>query len=160
MQAGHGASSSLPSGPVPVSVSVPAAAASPTADQEDACGQAVAAAEAVVPDESLLWLLETAVAQLHQVVEELIRVGSGTRQVAERIGALQAIEWESPAGAAFAERNQRLRVRAEELARTADEQTALARTAIEDLHQRIQRLRADLAAARTVVTTVATMGAC
>lgn len=152
MQAGHGASPSLSA--------VPRAAASPAVDQEETCRQAVAAAESVVPDESLLWLLETAVAQLHQVVEELTRVGAGTRQVAERIGALQAIDWESPAGAAFAERNQRLRVRAEELASTANEQTALARTAIEDLHQRIQRLRADLAAARTVLTTVATMGAC
>jgi hypothetical protein len=53
-----------------------------------------------------------------------------------------------------------LRVRAEQLAGTAEEQVVLGRTAIDDLHQRISRLRAELAAARAVLTTAATLGVC
>lgn len=124
------------------------------------CGAAVRAAESIVPDESLVWLLETAVAQLHQVVGELTEVGAGTRQMADSIRALQAIEWESPAGRAFADRGQRLQFRALELAGVAEEQAVLGRAAIEDLQHRIGRLRVQLAAARTALTTAATLGAC
>lgn len=143
MQTGHGA-------PPPVPPSTP----------EALCHHAAQAAASVVPDESLVWLLETAVAQLHQVVEELGQVGAGTRQVAGRVHALQGIDWESPAGQAFAERSHRLGVRAEQLAATAEEQAVLARAAIAELHQRIGRLRAELAAARAVLSSVATLGAC
>jgi hypothetical protein len=163
MQTGHGAPAPLiefVETPVPVlpggAVTLPV----PVPNQEALCHHAVQAAASIVPDESLIWLLEAAVAQLHQVVEELGQVGTGTRQVAERVHALQSIDWESPAGVAFAERSQRLRVRAEQLAATAEEQVVLGRTAIDDLHQRISRLRAELAAARAVLATAATLGVC
>ncbi|MDI3330189.1 MAG: hypothetical protein QJR09_05550 [Micrococcus sp.] len=163
MKTGHGAPPPLieiVQTPVPVLPGGAATVPVPVLNQEALCHHAVQAAQSVVPDESLIWLLETAVAQLHQVVAELGRVGAGTRQVAERVHALQAIDWESPAGAAFAERSQRLRLRAEQLASTAEEQAVLGRAAIDDLHQRIGRLRAELAAARAVLTTAATLGVC
>ncbi len=162
MKTGHGAPPLIEFVPTPVPV-LPGGAATlpvPVPNQEALCHHAVQAAASMVPDESLIWLLETAVAQLHQVVEELNQVGAGTRQVAERVHAVQAIDWESPAGAAFAERSQRLRVRAEQLATTAEEQVVLGRAAIEDLHQRISRLRAELAAARAVLSAAAALAAC
>jgi hypothetical protein len=162
MKTGHGAPPLIEFVETPVPV-LPGGAATlpvPVPNREAVCHHAVLAAESVVPDESLIWLLETAVVQLHQVVDELGQVGAGTRQVAERVHALEAIDWESPAGAAFAVRSQRLRVRAEQLATTAEEQVVLGRTAIDDLHQRISRLRSELAAARAVLTTAATLGVC
>lgn len=163
MNTRHGAPSPLVAvvqAPVPAPLGGTVPLPVPAPDQEALCHQAVRAAESVVPDESLIWLLETAVAQLHQVVRELGQVGAGTRGVAERVHALQSIDWESPAGVAFAERNRRLRVRAEQLASTAEEQVVLGRAAIEDLHHRIGRLRAELAAARAVLATTAAMGVC
>lgn len=163
MKTGHGAPPPLieiVQTPVPVLPGGAATLPVPVPNQEALCHHAVLAAGSIVPDESLIWLLETAVAQLHQVVDELGQVGAGTRQVAERVHALQAIDWESPAGAAFAERSQRLRVRAEQLATTAEEQVVLGRTAIEDLHQRISRLRSELAAARAVLAAAAALGVC
>jgi hypothetical protein len=162
MKTGHGAPPLIEFVPTPVPV-LPGGAVTlpvPVPNQEALCHHAAQAAASMVPDESLIWLLETAVAQLHQVVEELRQVGAGTRQVAERVHAVQAIDWESPAGAAFAERSQRLRLRAEQLASTAEEQVVLGSAAIDDLHQRISRLRAELAAARAVLSAAATLGVC
>lgn len=124
------------------------------------CSTAEAALDLMVGDEQLLRVLEAAVVQLHQVVEELRLVGSGTRGVAESVHSLSAMDWRSPAGEAFAERSQRLRVRAAELAEVAEESTALARASIGELQQQIARLRETLQAAQAAVATAATLGVC
>ncbi|NUL45435.1 hypothetical protein F7P69_09545 [Cellulosimicrobium funkei] len=124
------------------------------------CSAVEAALDLMVGDEQLLRVLEAAVVQLHQVVEELRLVGSGTRGVAESVHSLSAMDWRSPAGEAFAERIQRLRVRAAELAEVAEESTALARVSIGELQQQIARLREALQAAKAAVATAATLGVC
>lgn len=164
MQTGHGSPPPVafvePPVPAPRGAGTGAGLPMPAPGPDGLCADAARFADTIVPDQSLIWLLETAVAQLHQVVAELGQVGNGTRQVAERVHALAAIDWESPAGKAFAERSQRLRVRAEQLAATAEEQSALGRSAIDDLQQRIGRLRADLAVAQSIVQNALTLGTC
>ncbi|MGM7666686.1 hypothetical protein [Microbacterium sp. A93] len=117
------------------------------------------AAHLMAGDEQLLRVLEAAVVQLHQVVEELRLVGSGTRGVAESVHSLTAMDWRSPAGEALVERSQRLRVRAADLAEVAEESAALARVSIGELHQQIARLRETLQAVKAVAT-AATLGVC
>lgn len=124
------------------------------------CAGVGMALDVMVGDEQLLRVLEAAVAQLHQVVEELRLVGSGTRGVAESVHSLSAMDWRSPAGEAFAERSQRLRVRAVELAEVAEESAALARVSIGELQQQIARLRETIQAAKAAVATAATLGVC
>lgn len=124
------------------------------------CSAAEAAVDLMAGDEQLLRVLEAAVAQLHQVVEELRLVGSGTRGVAESVHSLTAMDWRSPAGEAFVERSQRLRVRAADLAEVAEESAALARASIGELQQQIARLREGLQAAKAAVATAATLGVC
>ncbi|MFC7401311.1 hypothetical protein [Citricoccus sp. GCM10030269] len=145
-----------PGGP-PVEVPVP------VVDAEVLCSSsavaAVAAVDTITPDEALLRLLETAVVQLQQVVEELRLVGSGTRSVAESIHSLSGMEWRSPAGELFLTRSQMLHVRAADLADTAEESAALARASIEDLHHRIGTLRASIQAAKAALTATA-LGMC
>lgn len=118
------------------------------------------AVEVMAGDEQLLRVLEAAVVQLHQVVEELRLVGSGTRGVAESVHSLTAMDWRSPAGEAFMQRNQRLRVRAAELAEVAEESAILARASIGELQQQITRLRETLQAAKSAVTAAASLGLC
>lgn len=125
-----------------------------------ACSAAEAALNLMTGDEQLLRVLEAAVVQLHQVVEELRLVGSGTRGVAESVHSLTAMDWRSPAGEAFAERSQRLRVRAADLAEVAEESAALARMSIGELQQQIARLREILQAAKSAVTAAASLGLC
>lgn len=127
---------------------------------EALCPAVGMAVDLMAGDEQLLRVLEAAVVQLHQVVEELRLVGSGTRGVAESVHALTAMDWRSPAGEAFAERSQRLRVRAADLAEVADESAALARASIDELQQQIARLRETLQAAKAAVATTATLGVC
>lgn len=124
------------------------------------CPSVGLAVDLMAGDEQMLRLLEAAVAQLHQVVEELRLVGSGTRGVAESVHSLSAMDWRSPAGEAFAERSQRLRLRAVDLAEVAEESAALARVSIGELQQQIGRLREGLQAAKAAVATAATLGVC
>lgn len=122
-----------------------------------AVGQAV---DLVAGDEQLLRMLEAAVVQLHQVVEELRLVASGTRGVAESVHGLTAMDWRSPAGDAFVQRSQRLRGRAVDLAEVAEESAGLARASIGELQQQIARLREGLQAAKAAAATVVTLGVC
>lgn len=124
------------------------------------CSAAEAALDFMVGDEQLLRVLEVAVVQLHQVVEEIRLVGSGTRGVAESVHSLTAMDWRSPAGVAFVQRSQRLRGRAEDLAELAEETAALARVSIGELQQQIARLREGLQAAKAAAATVVTLGVC
>lgn len=124
------------------------------------CSAAEAALDFMVGDEQLLRLLEAAVAHLHQVVEEIRLVGSGTRGVAESVHSLTAMDWRSPAGEAFVQRSQRLRGRAEDLAEVAEETAALARASIGELQQQIARVRQDLQVARAAVASAASLGVC
>lgn len=111
-------------------------------------------------EEQLLRLLESAVSQLNGVVEELRLVGTDTRDMAESVRALTAVDWRSPAGEGFAQWNHRLWQRATDLAGIAEESVVLARASIQELHEQIARLRESLRTARTAVVVAATLGAC
>jgi hypothetical protein len=132
----------------------------PVVDPQAVCAVVEPALDTIVDDEQLLWVLEAAVSQLHGVVEELRLVGTGTRGMSESIHSLSAVEWRSPAGEAFLERSQRLRVRATELAETAEESVSLARAAIGELHGQIGELRSILATAKAAVAGAVTLGVC
>lgn len=145
------------------SVASVASVTGPVLQPEVLCAAAGAVAGVVADpagDEQLLRLLESAVAQLHGVVEELRLVGADTRGMAESVRALNAMEWHSPAGEAFAERNHRLWVRATDLAEVAEESVHVASAAIGELQQQIARLRETLQAARAAMAAAVTLGVC
>lgn len=124
------------------------------------CDAVHQAAQLVAPEESVLRVLEAAVAQLHQVVEELRTVAAGTHQMGDSMGQLLVIDWRSPAGEAFAERAGRMRARAGELAEVAEELVATSRAAIDELQRRIERTRANIALAKAAAVTMVSGGVC
>ncbi len=124
------------------------------------CETAHGVAQLIVPEESVLRMLEAAVAQLHQVVEELRGVASGTRQMGDSMGQLLMIEWRSPAGEAFTDRAGRMRGRAGELAEVAEELVHTSRVAIDELQQRIAQTRQNIAVAKSAAVTILTGGVC
>lgn len=132
----------------------------PVIDPDVLCSAVGTTLDVLFGDEQQLRLLEAAVAQLYQVVEELRLVGTGTRGVAESVHSLSALDWRSPAGTAFLDRSDRLRGRAADLAELAEESAALARVAIDELHGRIGQLRASINTAKATVASAATLGMC
>lgn len=132
----------------------------PDIDPDVWCPAVGSGLDLVFGDEQQLRLLEAAVAQLYQVVEELRLVGTGTRGVAESVHSLSALDWRSPAGAAFLDRSDRLRGRAEDLAELAEESAVLARVAIDELHVRIGQLRSSINTVKATVASAATLGMC
>ncbi len=132
----------------------------PVIDPDVLCPAVGTALDLVFGDEQQLRLLEAAVAQLYQVVEELRLVGTGTRGVAESVHSLSALDWRSPAGAAFLDRSDRLRGRAADLAELAEESAVVARVAIDELHVRIGQLRASINTVNATVGSAATLGMC
>lgn len=132
----------------------------PVIDPDVLCPAVGTALDVLFGDEQQLRLLEAAVAQLYQVVEELRLVGTGTRGVAASVHRLSVLDWRSPAGTAFLDRGDRLRGRAADLAELAEESAVLARVAIDELHGRIGQLRASLNTAKATVASAATLGMC
>lgn len=124
------------------------------------CETAHGVAQLIAPEESVLRMLETAVAQLHQVVEELRGVAAGTRQMGDSVGQLLMIEWRSPAGEAFTDRAGRMRGRAGELAEVAEELVHTSRMAIDELQHRIAQTRQNIALAKSTAVTVLSGGVC
>lgn len=123
-------------------------------------GSAAGFAAGPAGEEQLLRLLESAVSQLDGVVEELRLVGTDTRDMAESVRALTAVDWRSPAGEGFARWTHRLWQRATDLADVAEESVLLARASIQELQEQIDRLRESLQTARAAVVVAATLGAC
>ncbi|MFB2572789.1 hypothetical protein [Micrococcus sp. IITD107] len=124
------------------------------------CDTAHGVAQLIAPEESVLRVLEAAVAQLHQVAEELRGVAAGTRQMGESVGQLLTIDWRSPAGEAFVERTGRMRLRAGELAEVAEELVLTSRAAIDELQHRIDQTRQNIAVAKATAVTVLSGGVC
>ncbi|MFC4429505.1 hypothetical protein [Citricoccus alkalitolerans] len=132
----------------------------PVIDPDVVCSAVGTTVDVLFGDEQQLRLLEAAAAQLYQVVQELRLVGTGTREVADSVHSLSALDWRSPAGAAFLGRSDRLRGRAADLAELAEESAALARVAIDELHGRIGQLRASIGIAKATAASAVTLGMC
>ncbi|WFP16332.1 hypothetical protein [Citricoccus muralis] len=104
--------------------------------------------------------LEAGLAELGVLADRLRAVQTGIEQMCQRILAVSQLDWRSPAGQAFAEKALRVRGRADELAQQAEESAALARVGLEEIQQRMIRMRQLITAAKAAVASVATMGQC
>lgn len=104
--------------------------------------------------------LEAGLAEMVVLAERLRGIQAEIEQMSQRILAVSHLDWRSPAGEAFAEKALRVRARADELAQQTGESAALAQIGLEEIQQRMTRLRQLITAAKAAVASVATMGQC
>lgn len=144
--------------PTAMDIAMPTPA--PPSPPTPACQVINTVAQVIAPEEAVLWTLETALSQLYQVVEELRTIGTGTEQISQDVSRLLHVDWRSPAGDAFMVRASQLRERADQLARTAEALVVSSRLAIDELLQRIQNVRQNIAALKAATVSVLTGGMC
>lgn len=110
--------------------------------------------------ERSLAMLETGLAELSTLAQQLRAAQTDIERMSQRILAVSQLDWRSPAGEAFSEKALDVRARADELAGQAAESAALAQLGLEQIQQRITRMRELITAAKTAVASVATLGQC